>query len=88
MISKPQDENRTVSTDPGIGSGHAESSDGDSSTYGQIKTFESFFEGTSPVELIDVNLRLTAAKVTKEILIKKWWSLASGPVPCVFPKLI
>ena len=56
MIFKPQDENRTVSTDPGIGSGHAESSDGDSSTYGQIKTFESFFEGTSPVELIDVKL--------------------------------
>ena len=48
-----------VSTDPG---GHAESSDGDSSTYGQIKTFESFFEGTSPVELIDVHLRLTAVK--------------------------
>ena len=71
MIFKPHDENRTVSTDPGIGSGHAESSDGDSSTYGQIKTFESFFEGTSPVELIDVNLRLTAAKVTKELW--KFW---------------
>ena len=40
----------------------AESSDGDSSTYGQIKTFESFFEGTSPVELIDVHLRF-AVKV-------------------------
>ena len=34
-----------------------ESSDGDSSTYGQIKTFESFFEGTNPVELSDVYLR-------------------------------
>ena len=52
-------DHRLVSTDPG---GMAESSDGDSSTYGQIKTFESFFEGTSPVELIDVNLRLTAIK--------------------------
>jgi len=48
-----------VSTDP---CGLAESSDGDSSTYGQIKTFESFFEGTSPVELVDVHLRLVAAK--------------------------
>ena len=37
-----------------------ESSDGDSSTYGPIKTFESFFEGTSPVELIDVHVRLAA----------------------------
>ena len=41
-----------------------ESSDGDSSssTYGQIKTFESFFEGTNPVELTDVHLRLSAAR--------------------------
>lgn len=43
-----------------------ESSDGDSSTYGQIKTFESFFEGTNPVELTDVHIRLTAAKVKGE----------------------
>ena len=39
-----------------------QSSDGDSSTYGQIKTFESFFEGTNPVQLTDVHLRLTAVK--------------------------
>ena len=39
-----------------------ESSDGDSSTYGQIKTFESFFEGANPVELIDVHTRLTVKK--------------------------
>ena len=42
--------------------GQNESSDGDSSTYGQIKTFESFFEGTKPVELTDVHIRLTAPK--------------------------
>ena len=48
-----------VSGDP---VGLDQSSDGDSSTYGQIKTFESFFEGTNPVQLTDVHLRLTAVK--------------------------
>ena len=47
---------RTVSSEPG---GLDQSSDGDSSTYGQIKTFESFFEGTNPVQLTDVHLRMT-----------------------------
>ena len=57
-------DHRLVSTDPG---GLAESSDGDSSTYGQIKTFESFFEGTSPVELIDVHMRLVGLKSRPEL---------------------
>jgi len=39
-----------------------ESSDGDSSTYGQIKTFESLFEGTNPVHLTDVQIRLSVRK--------------------------
>ena len=50
----------------GGGGGVEESSDGDSSstysTAGQIKTFESFFEGTQPVELSDVWLRLVAGR--------------------------
>ena len=60
-------DHRLVSTDPGAGVDV--SSDGDSSTYGQIKTFESFFEGTSPVELIDVHMRLVSVKSRPELSV-------------------
>ena len=54
-----RDRTSGVSSEP---VGLDQSSDGDSSTYGQIKTFESFFEGTNPVQLTDVHLRLTALR--------------------------
>ena len=40
-----------------------ESSDTESSTYyGQLKTFESVFEGANPVEMLEVNLRIKGKK--------------------------
>ena len=40
-----------------------ESSDNDSSTYyGQLKTFESVFEGSNPIEMHEVNLRIRGRK--------------------------
>ncbi|TRY75063.1 hypothetical protein TCAL_00628 [Tigriopus californicus] len=42
---------------------HHESSDNDSSTYyGQLKTFESVFEGSNPVEMHEVTLRIKGRK--------------------------
>lgn len=57
-----------------------ESSDGDSSTYGQIKTFESFFEGTNPVEQVDLQIRLNVKRGMQVNLLQEYLGIIPGTI--------